>query len=261
MANHVKRFKKKIKLWTKKVENSLSYQRYRDQVRNSTSPGSVTSPTGNHVSSESYRRSAPETTVSREPPAPRFLVEAHALWQAYASVRETNPLSDRVALYRAAWLNAKYALHVPDPPLDYCFALEEKRFLETLRTIENQQESGQPISNEKRQQLLQIWENDLLPIKENKNDNPTQSFHAKELSFTNISRDKKTGPAVSRNIRKHDRALNNRKIKLQDVKTKLIQVLSAKQKAIDPLKRVKATRNMHREKTVAAEEKLKEVKK
>ena len=100
-----------------------------------------------------------------------------------------------------------------------------------------------------------------MPIKENKNDNPTQSFHAKELSFTNISRDKKTGPAVSRNIRKHDRALNNRKIKLQDVKTKLIQVLSAKQKAIDPLKRVKATRNMHREKAVAVEEKLKDAKK
>merc|ERR1711966_472430 len=196
----------------------------------------------------------------------RFLVEAHALWQAYSSVRESNPLSGRVALYRAGRLHAKYVLHVPDPPLDYCFALEEVRFLETLQTIENQQQSGQPISNEKRQQLLQIWDCDLLPIKENENDNPTQIFNSKELSSTNISstnisRANENGPAVSNNIRKHDRALKNHKIKLRDVETKLIQALSSKQKAIDLLKRVKTARNMHREKTVAAKEKLKVAKK
>merc|ERR1711966_67582 len=191
----------------------------------------------------------------------RFLVEAHALWQAYSSVRESNPLSGRVALYRAGRLHAKYVLHVPDPPLDYCFALEEVRFLETLQTIENQQQSGQPISNEKRQQLLQIWECDLSPIKEDKNDNPTQIFHAKELSSTTISRANENGPAVSSNIWKHDRALKNHKIKLRDVETKLIQALSAKQKAIDLLKRVKTATNVHREKTVAVKEKLKDVKK
>merc|ERR1711966_512074 len=117
------------------------------------------------------------------------------------------------------------------------------------------------ISNEKRQQLLQIWECDLLPIKENENDNPTQIFNSKELSSTNISRANENGPAVSNNIRKHDRALKNHKIKLRDVETKLIQALSSKQKAIDLLKRVKIARNMHREKTVAAKEKLKVVKK
>jgi len=153
MANHLKNFKKnkKSKYGQRKQKSSPTYQRYRDQVRNSTSPGSVTSPTGNHASSSiqpvlrvhgSDHRSARETTVSREPPAPRFLVEAHALWQAYSSVRESNPLSGRVALYRAGRLHAKYVLHVPDPPLDYCFALEEVRFLETLQTIENQQQSG-----------------------------------------------------------------------------------------------------------------------
>ena len=153
MANHVKNFKKnkKSKYGQRKQKSSPTYQRYRDQVRNSTSPGSVTSPTGNHASSStqpvlrvhgSDHRSAPETTVSREPPAPRFLVEAHALWQAYSSVRESNPLSGRVALYRAGRMHAKYVLHVPDPPLDYCFALEEVRFLETLQMIENQQQSG-----------------------------------------------------------------------------------------------------------------------
>merc|ERR1711906_87187 len=114
-------------------------------------------------------------------------------------------------------LHTKYVLHVPDPPLDYCFALEEVRFLETLQTIENQQQSGQPISNEKRQQLLQIWKHGLLPIEENENNNPTQIFHAKELSSTNISRDNETGPAVSSNIQKHDHALKNHKIKLRDV--------------------------------------------
>merc|ERR1711966_274212 len=175
--------------------------------------------------------------------------------------RESNPLSGRVALYRAGRLHAKYVPHVPDPPLDYCFALEEVRFLETLQTIENQQQSEQPISNEKRQQLLQIWECDLLPIKENENDNPTQIFNAKELSSTNISRANENGPAVSSSIRKHDRALKNHKIKLRDVETKLIQALSAKQKAIDLLKRAKTVRNMHREKTVAEKEKLKVVKK
>ena len=100
-----------------------------------------------------------------------------------------------------------------------------------------------------------------MPIKENETDNPTQSFHAKELSSTNISQHNETGPAVSRNIRKHDRALNNHKIKLQDAETKLVQALAAKQKALDLLKRVKSTRNMHREKTVAVEEKLKEANK
>ena len=240
MANHLKNFKKnkKSKYGQRKQKNSHSYQRYRD----STSPGSVTSPTGNHASSSfqpvlhvhgSDHRFARETTVSREPPAPRFLVEVHALWQAYSSVRESNPLSGRVALYRAGRLHAKYVLHVPDPPLHYCFALEEVRFLETLQTIENQQQSGRPISNEKRQQLLQIWECDLLPIKENENDNPTQIFNSKELSSTNISRANENGPAVSNNIRKHDRALKNHKIKLRDVETKLIQVLSANQKAVD----------------------------
>merc|ERR1711906_73576 len=178
-----------------------------------------------------------------------------------SSVRESNPLSGRVALYRAGRLHAKYVLHVPDPPLDYCFALEEVRFLETLQTIENQKQSGQPISNEKRQQLLQIWDCDLLPIKENENDNPTQIFNSKELSSTNSSRANGNGPAVSNNIRKHDRASKNHKIKLRDVETKLIQALSAKQKAIDLLKRVKTARNMHREKTAAAKEKLKVVKK
>merc|ERR1711906_94396 len=178
-----------------------------------------------------------------------------------SSVRESNPLSGRVALYRAGRLHAKYVLHVPDPPLDYCFALEEVRFLETLQTIENQQQSGQPISNKKRQQLLQIWECDLLPIKENENDNPTQIFNSKELSSTNISRANENGPAVSNNMRKHDRALKNHKIKLRDVETKLIQALSAKQKAIDLLKRVKTARNVHREKTVAVKEKFKDVKK
>merc|ERR1711966_533321 len=117
------------------------------------------------------------------------------------------------------------------------------------------------ISNEKRQQLLQIWECDLLPIKENENDNPTQIFNSKELSSTNISRANENGPAVSNNMRKHDRALKNHKIKLRDVETKLIQALSSKQKAIDLLKRVKTARNMHREKTVAAKEELKVVKK
>merc|ERR1711966_497381 len=117
------------------------------------------------------------------------------------------------------------------------------------------------ISNEKRQQLLQIWECNLLPIKENENDNPTQIFHAIELSSTNISRANENGPAISNNIRKHNRALKNHKIKLRDVETKLIQALSAKQKAIDLLKRVKTARNMHREKTVAAKEELKVVKK
>merc|ERR1711906_91036 len=63
------------------------------------------------------------------------------------------------------------------------------------------------------------------------------------------------------NIRKHDRALKNHKIKLRDVGTKLIQALSSKQKAIDLLKRVKTARNMHREKAIAAKEKLKVVKK
>merc|ERR1711966_166158 len=58
-----------------------------------------------------------------------------------------------------------------------------------------------------------------------------------------------------------DRALKNHKIKLRDVEKKLIQALSAKQKAIDLLKRVKTARNMHREKTVAAKEKLKVIKK
>merc|ERR1711966_508366 len=53
----------------------------------------------------------------------------------------------------------------------------------------------------------------------------------------------------------------NHKIKLRDVETKLIQALSSKQKAIDLLKRVETTRNMGREKTVAAKEKLKVVKK
>merc|ERR1711906_64695 len=67
--------------------------------------------------------------------------------------------------------------------------------------------------------------------------------------------------AVSNNMRKHDRALKNHKIKLRDVETKLIQALSSKQKAIDLLKRVKTARNMHREKTVAAKEQLKVVKK
>ena len=100
--------------------------------------------------------------MSQEPPASLFQVEAHAFWQAYSSVRESIPLSGRVALYRAGRLHAKYVLHVPDLPLDYCFVFEKIRFLETLRTIENQQQSEQPISNEKRQQLLQIWENDLL---------------------------------------------------------------------------------------------------
>merc|ERR1711966_186875 len=144
---------------------------------------------------------------------------------------------------------------------DYCFSLEEVHFLETLQTIENQQQSGQSINNEKRQQLLQIWECDLLPIKEKENDNPTQIFHAKELSSTNISRANENGPSVSSNIRKHDRALKNHKIKLRDDETKLIQALSAKQKAIDLLKRVKIARNVHREKTVAVKEKLKVVKK
>ena len=188
MANHVKKLQeKKSKYGQRKQKSSPSYQRYRDQVRNSTSPGLVSSPTGNRASPStqpvfrvhgSDRRSTPETTVSREPRASCFLVETHALWQAYSSVRESNPLSGRVALYRAARLHAKYVLHVPDPPLHYCFALEEVRFLETLQTIENQQQSGRPISNEKRQQLLQIWECDLLPIKENKNDNPTQIFNS-----------------------------------------------------------------------------------
>merc|ERR1711906_78767 len=67
--------------------------------------------------------------------------------------------------------------------------------------------------------------------------------------------------AVSNNMRKHDRALKNHKIKLRDVETKLIQALSSKQKAIDLLKRVKTARNMHREKTFAVKEKLKVVKK
>merc|ERR1711966_87943 len=67
--------------------------------------------------------------------------------------------------------------------------------------------------------------------------------------------------AVSSNIWKHDRALKNHKIKLRDVETKLIQALSAKQKAIDLLKRVKIARNVQREKTVAVKEKLKVVKK
>ena len=178
MANHLKNFKKnkKSKYGQRKQKSSHSYQRYRDQVRNSTSPGSVTSPTGNHASSStqhvlpvhgSDRRSAPETTVSREPPAPLFLVGAHALWQAYSSVRESNPLSGRIALYPAGRLHTKYVLHVPGPgpPLDYCFALEEIRFLETLQTIEIQQQSGQPISNKKRQQLLNNWENDLCQLK------------------------------------------------------------------------------------------------
>merc|ERR1711966_573899 len=40
-----------------------------------------------------------------------------------------------------------------------------------------------------------------------------------------------------------------------------IQALSSKQKAIDLIKRVKTARNMHREKTVAAKEELKVVKK
>ena len=176
----------------------------------------------------SDRRSAPENTSSREPPAPLFLVEAHALWQAYSSVRESNPLSGRVALYRASRLHAKYVLHVPDPPLDYCYALEEVRFLETLKTIEIQQQSGHPISHEKRQQLLEIWENDLLLIKENKNDNHTQISHANELSSTKISRTTTTGPAVSSNIRKQDRAMKNHKNKLRVVETKLILALSAK---------------------------------
>merc|ERR1711966_17535 len=120
---------------------------------------------------------------------------------------------------------------------------------------------GQSISNEKRQQLLQIWSCDLSPIKENENDNPTQIFHAKELSSTNISRANENGPVVSSNIRKHDRALKNHKIKLRDVETKLILALSAKQKAIDLLKRVKTARNVHREKTVAVKEKFKDAKK
>merc|ERR1711966_36856 len=51
-------------------------------------------------------------------------------------------------------------------------------------------------------------------------------------SSTNISRDNENGPAVSSNIRKHDRALKNHKIKLRDVETKLIQALSAKQKNV-----------------------------
>ena len=83
--------KKKPRYDRKTQKHSPSYQQYRDQIRNSTSPGSVTSPTGNHAAAPSQpviqmhgsdRRSAPENTSSREPPAPLFLVEAHALWQA-----------------------------------------------------------------------------------------------------------------------------------------------------------------------------------
>ena len=147
MANHIKNFKKKkSKYGQRKQTNSPSYQRYQDQIRNSTSPSSVASPTGNLTSSSSQpvlrvhisdRRSAPETTVSQEPPASLFQVEAHAFWQAYSSVRELNSLSGQVALYRAGRLHSKYVLHISDLPLDYCFALEEIRFLEILQTIEN----------------------------------------------------------------------------------------------------------------------------
>ena len=134
---------KKSKYGQRRQKNSPTYQRYRDHIRNSTSPGSVSSPNGNPVVQMhgSNRRSVPENTFSQEPPAPPFLVEAHPLWKAYSSVRESNPVSGRDALYRASRLHAKYVLHVPEPPLDYCFELEEIRFLETLQTIQSLQQN------------------------------------------------------------------------------------------------------------------------
>ena len=58
--------------------------------------------------------------------------------------------------YCASRLHAKYVLHVPDPPIDYCFALEEVNFLEKLQTIESVQQSGHSINEKKHQQLLEV---------------------------------------------------------------------------------------------------------
>lgn len=67
----------------------------------------------------------------------------------------------------------------------------------------------------KRQQLIEMWENDILSIQENKDDHPTlfntshiptviarQISTANDLSSTNISRPDKTGTTVARNIQK-----------------------------------------------------------
>ena len=192
---------KKTKYGRKSQKTSPSYQRYRDEIRESTSPDVRVAPPGDLVNNPSRpviqmrggdlnNRSG--VALSKEPPAPLFLVEAQPLWRAYSSVRESNPLSGRVALYRASRLYATYILHVPDPTLDYCFALEEVRFLETLQTIDILQQSGRSISEEKRHQILEMWEHDLLPIQEIKNDN--QSLFVTSTVCPQVSNGSTTAP-------------------------------------------------------------------
>ena len=275
MANHIRNFKKKGgQVWQKNVENSSSYQRYLDQIKNSTSPDVRAAPTGNLAEPSSWpviqmrggdlnNRSG--DALSKEPPAPLFLVEAQPLWQACSSVRESNPLSGRVALYRASRLYAKYVLHVPDPTLDYCFALEEARFLETLQTIDILQQSGRSISEEKRHQILDMWEHDLLPIQEIKNDN--QSLLVTSPACPQVSNGSTTAPTPKENgseasitVKKHNRAIQKHQKEMQELENKLCKAMTAKEKAVSLLCKVRLSRNKQKEKTVAAKEELKEVK-
>ena len=96
--------KKKPKYGRNMQKDSLSYQRYQTQIANSTtSPDSRNALNDNRVESLSrpvlHLHVGDPPTVSpnpssKEPPVPMFLVEAHPLWNAYSSVRESNPLSD-----------------------------------------------------------------------------------------------------------------------------------------------------------------------
>ena len=167
--------KKNAKYGRKNQKISISYQRYRTGITNpNMSPDRRGAPDDIH--SDSFPQpviqmhvgdpiSVSRDSLSKEPPDPLFLVDAHPLWNAYSYVRVTNPLSPRLALYRASRLHVKYVLHAPGPPPDYCVALEEVRFLETLQEIEILQQSGDCISEKKRHQLLEMWEKDLLPVK------------------------------------------------------------------------------------------------
>ena len=210
----------------------------------------------------------PRDALSKEPPAPLFLVDAHPLWNAYSCVRVANPLSPRLALYRASRLYVKYVLDAPGPPPDYCVALEEVRFLETLQEIEILQQSGGCISEQKRHQLLEIWEKDLLPVKESTHvpqdttDSPSHAITAQvsppsKKSFTNISPSANSGSTTSYAIKKRDRAFEINQARLEAAERKLVKALAAKEKASSLLDKVRSDRNKQRDKIVIAEELLK----
>ena len=292
--------KKKCQYGKRKQKNSTTYQRFQEAtVPSDAVPGDQPASDAVGVNPVPIPNSkvfagppVPILTLlsSKEPPAPLFLINAHPLWQAYSCIRASNPMSGRLSLYRASRLYVKYVLHVPDPPFDYCYGLEEVHFLNTLQEIEMIQQSGECITEDKRQQLLERWEKDLPPLQENYDDSTSPTITAQvspapltvipqaintfaspvittqegsplnDTSATNISPSAALPTTALYEVKKRDRAIRNYEAKLQKTETKLVKALAAKEKAVALLDQVRTSRNKQREKTEAAEELLKSTK-